>query len=166
MNAIVAVDRNWGIGKNNDLLFSIPEDLKNFRNLTFGKNVICGRKTLISFPGQKPLPGRRHFVLTHSDLEESENLTVVHSLDELFSKIREIPEDDVFVIGGESIYRQLLPCCKKVFVTKIFASDPAADVFFPDLDRESAFRVASAGEETLSRNGLKFAYFVYENQNL
>jgi dihydrofolate reductase len=120
MDMIVAVDQNWGIGKGNDLLFHIPEDMKFFRQMTLGKNVVCGKKTLLSFPGGKPLPNRRHFVLTRGELEENENLVKVSSIDDLFQKIGEIPTDDVMVIGGESVYRQLLPFCKRIYVTRIY----------------------------------------------
>ncbi len=163
MDMIVAVDRNWGIGKGNDLLFHIPEDMKFFRQMTLGKNVICGKKTLLSFPGGKPLPNRRHFVLTHGELDENECLVKVSSLDDLFDKIKDIPSGDVMVIGGESIYRQLLPFCEKVYVTKIDDEDPEADVFFPCLDHDKNFVLLDNGEETVSQNGKKFCFTVYEN---
>ncbi len=166
MNMIVAVDENWAIGKNNDLLFHIPEDMKFFRQMTLGKNVVCGKKTLLSFPGSKPLPDRKHFVLTHSDLAECENLVRVSSLDDLFEKLKGISEDDIVVIGGESVYRQLLPFCKKVYVTKIFSSDPDADVFFPCLDKDKNFTPIIVGEKTVSKNGLSFSFVTYENKNI
>lgn len=162
MNLIVAVDENWGIGKGNDLLFHIPEDMKFFRTTTIGKNVICGKNTLLSFPGGKPLPERRHFVLTHGALAEDKNLVAVHNVEELMDRIAGIPEEDVFVIGGGSVYSQLLPFCKKIFVTKIFASDPAADTFFPNLDDDSAFRLVNAGERLTSKNGLEYSFCIYE----
>ena len=92
MNLIVAVDENWGIGKGNDLLFHIPEDMKFFRATTIGKSVVCGKNTLLSFPGGKPLPQRRHFVLTHGTLEEDENLVAVHSVDDLLDRIHSFPK--------------------------------------------------------------------------
>lgn len=164
MDMIVAVDQNWGIGKGNDLLFHIPEDMKFFRQMTLGKNVVCGKKTLLSFPGGKPLPNRRHFVLTHGELEENENLVKVSSIDDLFQKIGEIPTDDVMVIGGESVYRQLLPFCKRIYVTRIYDSDPEADVFFPCLDEDASFGLSYEGEETVSQNGKKFRFTTYEKK--
>ncbi len=163
MNLIVAVDLNWGIGKDNDLLYHISEDMKFFRSMTVGKNVICGKKTLLSFPDGKPLPDRRHFVLTHSDLPEDENLVVVHSLEELEEKIADIPENDVLVIGGESVYRQLYKKCKLAYVTRIFSDEKEPDVFFPDLSSDPDFVLKEKGEELTSKNGKKFSFTVYEN---
>ena len=164
MNIIVAVDENWGIGKNNDLLFHIPEDMKFFRAQTVGKNVVCGKNTLLSFPGGNPLPDRKHFVLTHSALEETEQLVAVDGIEKLMEVIADLPEDDVLIIGGESVYRQLLPYCKKAFVTKIFATDPEATVFFPNLDESDDFLLTDRGERTVSKKGLEFAFQVYTNK--
>lgn len=166
MNIIVAVDECWGIGKNNDLLFHIPEDMKFFRSMTVGKNVVCGKNTLLSFPGGKPLPDRKHFVLTHGSLPESEQLIVAANLDDLLADIAELPEDDVIVIGGESVYRQLLPFCKKAYVTKIFKTDPEATVFFPNLDEHSDFELTDAGERLISKNGLEYAFLTYTNKKV
>lgn len=163
MNLIAAVDENWGIGKNNDLLFRIPEDMKFFRSKTIGKNVICGKNTLLSFPGGKPLPERKHFVLTHANFSEEENLFLVKSLEELFSAIQGIPEEELFVIGGASVYNQLLPYCKKAYITKIFASDPEAEQFLPNLDSHPDFSLVESGERLVSKNGLSYSFLVYEN---
>lgn len=162
MNLIVAVDENWGIGKGNDLLFRVPEDMKYFRSMTIGKNVVCGKNTLLSFPNSKPLPERRHFVLTHGILDEDENLVAIHSVDELMERVSRLPEDEVFVIGGASVYQQLLPQCKKIYVTKIYASDPEADTFFPNLDEDSSFSLSVPGERLTSKNGLEYSFCIYE----
>ncbi len=164
MNIIVAVDENWGIGKNNDLLFHLPEDMKFFRSMTVGKCVICGKNTLLSFPGGIPLPDRKHFVLTHSTFPESDQLVVVDSLEKLFTLISHLPEDEVFVIGGESVYRQLLPYCKKAFVTKIFKTDTEATVFFPNLDEHPDFVLSDEGEKLLSKKEIEYAFQVYTNK--
>ena len=164
MNIIVAVDEKWGIGKNNDLLFHIPEDMKFFRSMTVGKNVVCGKNTLLSFPGGNPLPDRKHFVLTHGTLEETEQLVAVESVDKLLDLISDIPEDDVLIIGGESVYRQLLPFCKKAYVTKIFETDAEATVFFPNLDEHDCFVLTDCGERVVSKKGLEFAFQVYTNK--
>lgn len=166
MNIIVAVDENWGIGKNNDLLFRVPEDMKFFRTMTSGKTLICGKNTLLSFPGGKPLPKRKHFVLTHGTLEESDLLVAVNGLDQLFQLISDIPEDDVFVIGGESIYRQLLPYCKRAYVTVIFKADPEATVFFPNLNDDPNFVLSDPGEKMVSQNGIEYAFLTYKNINI
>ncbi len=165
MNLIVAVDKNWGIGKGNDLLFRIPEDMKFFRSVTLGKNVVCGKNTLLSFPGGKPLPDRQHYVLTHSALPSHENLEVVGSLEELEERISSIPEDDVILIGGASVYRQLYKKCKKAFVTKILACDENADTFFPDLSQDPDFILEEEGEVQISKNGLSYRFCIYTNQN-
>lgn len=164
MNLIVAVDANWGIGKNNDLLFHVPEDMKFFRKMTLEKTVVCGKNTLLSFPGSKPLPKRKHFVLTHQNFEQNENLVVVDSIDTLLEKTKEIPADDIFVIGGESVYRQLLPFCKKAYVTRFLTTDPEADTFFPNLDENVDFVLIDAGEEQVSENGIRFKFTIYENK--
>lgn len=164
MNAIVAVDERWGIGKNNDLLFHVPEDMKFFRSMTIGKAVICGKNTLLSFPEGKPLPDRKHYVLTHSAFPETDQLVAVDSLDKLFDKIKGLPEDDVLVIGGESVYKQLLPYCRKIFVTKIFQADPEATVFFSNLDEHPDFELTEAGERLISKNGIAYSFLTYTNK--
>lgn len=163
MNVIVAVDEHWGIGKNNDLLFHIPEDMRFFRSMTIGKTVICGKNTLLSFPGGKPLPDRKHCVLTHSDFLETEQLVTFDSVEKLLSEIAELPADDVLVIGGESVYKQLLPHCRKAFVTKIFQTDPEAMVFFPNLDEHPDFDLTEVGEKQISKNGIEFSFLTYTN---
>ena len=164
MNIIVAVDEKWGIGKNNDLLFHVPEDMKYFRSMTSGKTVICGKNTLLSFPGGNPLPKRKHFVLTHGSLPENDQLVSVGSLDTLFEMIKDLPEEEVFVIGGESVYRQLLPYCKKAYVTKFFKTDPNATVFFPNLDEDPNYILSDPGERLLSQNGIEYAFQIYSNK--
>ena len=164
MNLIVAVDLNWGIGNKNELLYHIPEDMKFFRSVTLGKCVVCGKKTLQSFPEGKPLPNRKHFVLTHGQLEENENLKAIHSLEELFSAISQIPEDDVLVIGGDSVYRQLYPYCKRAFVTKIFENSKKADTYFPDLSRDESFVLESSSEILTSKNGIRYQFLTYLNK--
>lgn len=166
MNLVAAVDPFWGIGKDNELLYHIPEDMKFFRELTTGNYVVCGRKTLVSFPGSKPLPNRLHFVLTGSDLEPNDNLVPVHSIQELEERLSSLPEDRIFVIGGESVYKQLYKKCKKAYITKIFCNEKKADVFFPDLDKDPDFRLIDEGDVQISKNGLRFAFLTYENISL
>lgn len=161
MRAIVVVDKNWGIGKKNDLLFRLPADMKHFRETTEGKTVVMGSNTLLSFPGGKPLKNRTNIVLWPGG-EEREGCTVVHSLQELFAEIKKYPEDEVFVIGGESVYNALLPYCSEVYVTKV-AADGKADTFVPNLDEEEAFVLAAEGEP-VEDNGYTLRFCTYKNR--
>lgn len=126
MNAIVAVSENWGIGKDNALLFHIRADLQRFKALTTGHTVVMGRRTLESLPGGRGLPGRRNLVLSTRPDFAAERAEVVRSLDEAVAAA----EEDAFVIGGETVYRALLARCERVYVTKVFAAADA-DAFFP-----------------------------------
>ena len=146
MNLIVAVDRNWAIGKNNKLLVSIPSDMKFFRETTSGKVVVMGRKTLESFPNGLPLKNRTNIVLTKNKNYDGKGAILVHSMEELLEEIKKYPSDEVYCIGGDSIYKQLLPYCDVDQVTKIdFAY--AADSYFPNLDEMPDWHVAAESEE-------------------
>ncbi len=159
MNIIAAVSENWGIGKKNDLLFHIPEDMKFFRQMTKGKTVILGRKNLESFPGGKPLKGRRHLLLTNNPLFSAEGVEVYHSIQDVLAEARQLPPDDVWVIGGGMIYEQFLPYCDKAYITKIHKEVPA-DVFFPDLDADPAWELTAQGEDAIS-DGLSYCFCTY-----
>ena len=146
MKMIVAVDKNWGIGKNNDLLVSIPADMKMFRTETSGKVVVMGRKTLESFPGGLPLKNRTNIVLSGNPDYQVKGAIVVHSLQELLEEIKKYPKDQVYCIGGDSVYKMLLPYCDTALVTKIdFAYE--ADRYFPNLDEMPQWQVAAESEE-------------------
>lgn len=134
MKAIVAVDLNWGIGCNGQLLKPIPEDLKFFKNMTLGKVVVMGRETFESLPGKKPLKDRKNIVLTRNENFHREDLTVCRSLEQLFNELAKYPTEDVFVIGGAEVYAQLLPYCTEAYVTKI-EDTFVADKYFPNLDQ-------------------------------
>ena len=146
MNIIVAVDKNWGIGYKNQLLNSIPEDMTFFRETTTGKVVVMGRKTLESFPHGRPLKNRVNIVLTSDCSYEAEGAVIVHSIDELMEALKPYNPEDIYVIGGESIYRQLLPYCNIAHVTYM---DYAyrADTYFPNLDEDPEWVVAAESEE-------------------
>ncbi len=145
MNIIAAVDKNWGIGYNNRLLVRIPEDMKLFRALTMGKVTVMGRKTLESINGGA-LEGRTNIVLAHDKNYKAHGFIVAHSMDELHGMLAGYATKDIFVIGGGSVYRQLLAECDTAFITKIdFAYD--ADTYFPDLDKLAEWRVAAESEE-------------------
>ena len=163
MIAIVNVTENWGIGFENQLLVSISADLKRFRALTQGKTVILGRKTLETFPGKKPLKNRRNLILSTDPAFTVEGGEVCHSLAEVLEKVKELPPEEVCVIGGASVYEALLPWCHKALVTKTFLSCPA-DRFFPDLDSLPNWRrerVSPLEEEA----GVFFQYIDYVNQS-
>ena len=157
MTAIVCVSKNWGIGKNNDMLFHISADLKRFRALTIGKNIIMGRKTLESFPGAKPLPKRPNIVLS-STMPSREDVTVVRSVEEAIPYMTE----DSFLVGGEQIYRLLLPYCSRALVT-VVEDCPESEVFFPDLDAHPDWEIESVSEE-MEEDGLRFRFVDYVNR--
>ena len=137
MNLIVAVDKNWAIGKDGDQLVYLSEDLKRFKALTTGHPVILGRKTLATFPGGRPLKGRRNLILSRSADFAPEGAEVFSDVETL----RAVAPEDAFVIGGASVYRQLLPWCSTAYVTKIDRAFPA-DCHFPDLDQDPAWEQA------------------------
>ncbi len=146
MNAIVAVDRNWAIGNKGQLLVSIPNDHKMFRQETLEKVIIYGRKTLETFPLSRPLDRRANIILSANPDYKVNGALVVHSIEELKEAIREYDTDDVYVIGGASVYRQLLPLCDTVHVTKIdYAYE--ADAWFPDLDADPEWEITAEGDE-------------------
>lgn len=146
MNLIVAVDRNWAIGKDNKLLVSIPDDMKFFRETTTGKVVVMGRKTLESFPNGKPLKNRVNIVLTRDNNYKVSDASVVHSKEELLKELEKYNTDDVYIIGGESIYRMMLDECSRAFVTYVdYAYD--ADTYFPNLDENPEWTLAEESEE-------------------
>ena len=146
MNIIAAVDKNWAIGNKGDLLIRIPADLKLFQSETMGKVVVLGRKTLDTFPGGLPLKGRTNIIMSTKPDYQVKNATVVHSLEELRIELKKYPSEDVFVIGGESIYRMLLPYCDIAHITKI---DHAyeADTYFPNLDELSEWQITADSDE-------------------
>lgn len=160
MKAIVAVDRKWGIGKNNDLLFSLKKDMQYFRERTMGKVVVMGSNTLKSFPGGKPLKNRTNIVLFPGG-EKRDDCIVVESLEELSRVLKDYPTDDVFIIGGAMFYRTMLPYCDTVYVTKVDADGDAA-VFFENLDLLSNWECIDEGEK-VEENGFSFRFTTYFN---
>lgn len=146
MNLIVAVDKNWAIGCGNKLLVSIPQDMKFFRETTMGKVVVMGRKTLESFPGGQPLKKRTNIVITRDKNYSVKDAIVVHSIEEALEELKKYNEEDIYVIGGETIYRQMLPHCKVAHVTKINHAYEA-DTYFPNLDEKQEWLVTGVSEE-------------------
>ena len=155
MNVIVAVDENWAIGKDGDQLIYLKEDLKRFKALTMGHPLILGRKTMATFPGGRPLKGRRNLILSRSPGFSPEGGEVYHTMEELLSAAPE----DAFVVGGASVYRCLLDRCDTAYVTKIGKSFPA-DCWFPNLDQDPAWTPAEISEE-LEQEGVPFRYVTY-----
>ena len=162
MKAILAADKNWGIGYNNRLLVSIPSDMKFFRQTTTGKVVVMGRKTLESFPNGMPLKNRTNIVLTGNQNYQVKDAVIVHSEDELMEELKKYNTDDIYVIGGESVYRMMLPYCDTVYVTKIDRAFQA-DTFFPNLDEMDEWEMTEESEEQTCFD-LEFTFTKYERR--
>lgn len=158
MKLIVAVSENWGIGKDNDLLFSIPTDMKFFRETTKGHTVVMGRKTLESFPGGKPLKNRLNIVLS-KNLPQGEGYTVVRDVEELLESLKTV-DGEVFIIGGASVYKLLLPYADTALVTKVSKTVPA-DSFMPNLDADEHWVLADKSEPVFE-NGVEFSFCTYK----
>jgi dihydrofolate reductase len=158
MNLIVAVDQNWAIGKDGDQLVYLKEDLKRFRTLTSGHTVILGRKTLATFPGGRPLKNRRNLILSRNPQFQAEGAEVFASVEELVQQA----DGDAFVIGGASVYEQLLPYCDTAYITKIHAAFPA-DTYFPDLDKSEEWEVVEESE-SLEQDGIAYHYVTYRRK--
>lgn len=159
MKAIVAVDDNWAIGYRNRLLFHVPEDLAHFKNATMGHPVVMGRKTLESLPGGKPLPGRTNYVLSADPaFQGPDGVVVCPHVDAL---LRIVPPD-AYVIGGASVYRQLLPFCDEVVVTRIPEKAESADTWFPDMNHLDEWTVGHVEVLHTDRygNGAKITTYV------
>lgn len=160
MNLIVAVDANWGIGLKNQLLVHIPNDMKFFRAETTGKVIVMGRKTLESFPQGQPLGNRVNIVLSKDTSYQVKGAIVVHDLEELEKELANYRSQDIYVIGGESIYRQLLPKCDVAHVTKI-DHVYEADTYFPNLDKDAEWKVTAESEEQTYFD-LEYVFTKYE----
>ena len=159
MKLIAAIDNNWNIGKDGDLLVHIPADMKFFREKTMGKVVVMGRKTLESFPGKKPLKGRTNIVLTSNKDYNVENVITVSNLEELNKALSGFDKDDVFVIGGGSVYSQLLPYCDKAYITKVNVSCEA-DTSIPDLDNDPDWILRYLRKGGI-HNGMEYNFCTY-----
>ncbi len=167
MRAILHCDRNWGIGKKNDLMFRLPKDMKFFRETTLGKTVVMGSNTLLSFPGGKPLKGRTNIVLWPDGDErkaDEAGFTLVRTLGELSEKIAVCDPDDVFVIGGAMMYRTLLPYCSEVLLTKVDA-DGGAETFFENLDAADEWTLVSESDP-IDDNGYTIRFCTYKNTDI
>lgn len=146
MNLIVAVDENWAIGNKNELLISIPADHKFFRQETTGKVVVLGRKTLETFPQGLPLKNRTNIIMSTNKAYQVKDAVVVHDVEELLEELKKYDTEDVYIVGGESVYRQMLPYCDVAHVTKIDHAY-AADAYFPNLDEMPEWQITADSEE-------------------
>ncbi len=167
MNMIVAVDRQWAIGKEGELLCHLPGDLQYYKEKTLNKTIIMGRKTLESLPGGKPLPKRKNIILTRDEnfkevKFENRDYIAVNSKEEAFELLENTPKEEIMVSGGEQIYKMLLPECDKVYVTKIDKIFQG-DVFFPDLDQSNEFEITWQGDAR-EENNISYTFYVYERK--
>ena len=160
ISAIVAVDNNWGIGFNGDLLEHIPDDLKHFKELTTNHVVIMGRKTWDSLPN-KPLPNRLNFVITRSQRKFGEMTAFIH-MNELISRMKTVEDDEEwFIIGGGAIYEELLPFCNRVYITKIYKNHENVDTYFPNLDKTNDW-IATEKSSICEYNNLSYQFWQYD----
>lgn len=162
MNLILSADRNWGIGRNNKLLFHVKEDMAFFRAMTIGKPVVMGRKTLDSLPGCKPLPHRDNIILTRNSDFAQPGVTVCVSLPDLFELLSSYSDDDIFIIGGQEVYLQLMPYCKQAYITK-FDAVAEADSFVPDFDAVAGWQLTRQSE-TQTHGDLCYTFCTYAQQ--
>ena len=162
MNLIVAVDENWAIGYKNDLLIRIPADMKMFRQETTGKVVVLGRKTLETFPNGQPLKNRTNIILSTKKDYEVKDAIVVHSIEELLEELKNYPSEDIYIIGGETVYCQMLPYCDVAHVTRIDRKYEA-DAFFPNLDEKPEWVVTGESDEQTYFD-LEYQFVRYERK--
>lgn len=159
MKTIVAVDKKWGIGKNNDLLFSLKKDMEYFKEKTLDKVIVMGSNTLLSFPGSKPLKRRTNIVLYPGG--KRDDCIVAQSLEELFEILKEYNSDDIFIVGGAMFYKTMLPFCDTAYITKVDA-DGNATHFFENLDKKEEWKCIDEGEP-IQDNGREIRFTVYKN---
>lgn len=159
MNLIVAADSKWGIGKEGGLLANLPTDMKYFRDMTSGKVLVMGRKTLESMPGRKGLPNRINYVLTSKQSYEAEGCIVVNSPEELWAELSKYESDDIFLIGGAAVYNAFYKLCDRLYITKIDA-DLGADTFIVNMAEDKDFKLESESAP-VTENGLTYRFTTY-----
>ena len=160
MNMMVTADDNWAIGYRGMPVASIPMDMKFFREETAGKVVVMGRKAVDTLPGRRPMAGRHNIVLSRNSKLKVKDAYVISSLEALLEELKKYPSEDIYVIGGESVYRSLLPYCDLVHVTKLHHAYQA-DAFFPDLDRAADWELTGDTEE-MTYFDIEFQFLRYE----
>ena len=162
MIEIVAADKKWGIGVNGDLLTPLPEDMKFFREKTMGHVVVMGRKTLESFPNGLPLKNRVNIVLTANRSYKVKDAVIVHTKEELLEELKKYDSNELYVIGGGSIYEMLIPYCDTAYITKIDHAY-AADTYFPNLDQMDDWEMTEVSEEQTCFD-LEYVFAKYERK--
>lgn len=160
MNFIVAVASDYAIGKDNRLLFSLPSDLKYFKEKTTGKVVVMGERTYRSLP-KRPLPNRTNIVLSNDISFSDDGIIIVRDMLSLFQELAKYNSDDIFIIGGASVYNQLMDYCKLAYITKV-NKKVDADTFIENVDNKSNWKVVSTSE-IQHENNLDFQFVVFEN---
>ena len=163
MKAIAAVDNNWAIGYKGRLLVSIPNDMKMFRNETTGKVIVLGRKTLETFPNGLPLKNRTNIILTKDKNYKVKDAIIVHNQDELFEELKKYDSDDIYIIGGESVYKQFVKYCDTAIITKI-DENYQSDAYFPNLDKDDNWKVVAESEEQ-TYFSVEYVFREYRNSN-
>lgn len=164
MTAIAAVDENWAIGNKGELLISIPEDQKGvFRKYTAGNTVVFGRKTLLTFPGERLLPKRVNIILTRNENFEKDGAVILHNEDELKAYAAAHPDEKIFLIGGESIYNSMLDLCDEAIITYIHRKFEA-DAFFPNLDENPEWVLDHEEDQVMSEVGVAFNVRFYKRK--
>lgn len=159
ISIIVAVSEDWGIGKNNELLWHISEDLRRFKRLTTGNSVIMGKRTWESLP-RKPLPGRKNIVLTDNPKETIENAVTAYSIDDAIGKCEQ--NEEIFIIGGGSIYSQFMPLADRLYITHVHKKAPA-DIYFPEIDLK-LWKITEKEEFKSEENSIPYTYTIYERK--
>lgn len=162
MNLIVAVDYNWAIGYKNELLIHIPKDRQFFKDTTMSKIVVMGRKTFESLSNKLPLKGRINIILTSDVNYKVPNAIVLNCLDDLYDELEKYDTENIFIIGGESIYKQLLDKCDTAFITKI-NKEFKADSFFPNLDNDSKWKIANKSEKE-NYTDVSYIFYTYKRK--
>lgn len=162
MNLIAAVDKNWAIGYQNELLVRIPNDHKHFREETTGKVVVLGRKTLETFPQGLPLKNRTNIILSRNQGYSVKDAIVVHSLEELKQELSKYPSEDIYIIGGESVYRELVSWCDVAHITRI-DHEYQADAYFPNLDEDEDWEITADSEEQTYFD-IEYTFVKYERK--
>ena len=162
ISIIVAIAEDYGIGNKNELLWHIPEDLKRFKKLTYGQSVIMGKKTWESLPN-KPLPGRRNIVITDNPLECIDCSITAYSIEDALSKCGK--DDDIFIIGGGSIYRQFMPLADRLYITHIHKKAPA-DTFFPVIDHKIWEPIEKEEYIPYNKNDIPYTYIIYQRKKI
>lgn len=162
MNLIACVDSRWGIGNKGELLVNIPADKRLFKELTTGKVVLGGRKTMEGLPGGTTLKGRTNIVLTHKQDYQYGDALVVHSMEEAREVLAQYKEEDIFIIGGGRVYEEFLPYCTKAYITKVDYLYEA-DTFFPNLDQDSHWKMTHDSEEQTYYD-LEYYFTIYQRK--